>query len=225
MVRLFRLASTNRQPAIFTLYDLAEGHGRQCVRDVGNVDLVVERALEPVHVADDVRVRLHRPLTELGEHGLDRLVLILELLGDLAQRVQGLRGAVDELGDLLGGVLARRFGEVRNRDFLVQRPDQILDLGDGVVVCLVRFPIERHPEPGHVTDRMCVFRRCCRANVGPQRLQRPVQALDVAGLVLVVLVGLVVKLGLQPVDVSDFVRVLGWRLRSNFLAERIQGRT
>ena len=225
MIRLFRLASTNRQTPVLTLHHLAVRHCRQHICHIGNVDLAVKRGLETNHVADGVRVRLHRSLAELGEHGLDRLVLVLELLGDLAQRIEGLRGAVDELGDLHGCVAFRGCFEVRNRDLLVQRPGQILDIGDGVVVRLVRLTVERRLETrdvahavrmrlrrlavegrletAHVANRVRVLGRRRQTEVIAQRLKCVVQPLDVGRLVLVVLVGLAVEGFADAGDVVD----------------------
>ena len=174
---------------------LEPGH----VGDVVRVDLrgfAIERGLEPGHVADRVGVRLHCPLAQLDKHRLDRVILFLERVGDLAQRVEGLGGAVDELGDLHGCVTLRGRFEIRNRDLLVQRPDQILDLGDGVGVRFRRLAVEHVLELADVANRVGVLGRRLA-------VEHVVQVLDVGRGVLVFLVGLAGKCFADAGDVVD----------------------
>ena len=153
-------------------------------------------------------VDLHGTLADGVKNRLDGIILVCQCLGDLAQGVQGLGGAVDDLSDSSGGEVVHRLLEVVGVDLLVERPRQVVDVGNGVAVHLLGLAVECSLQRVDVGNAMVVL------DVG-LAVEGVVQVDDVTHCVRVREVGLVVEACVnnhqvirQRDDLDDFVVVL-----------------
>ena len=131
-------------------------------------------------------VDLHGTLADGLEDRLNGIVLICQCLGDFAQRVQGLGGAVDNLGDSSGGEVVHGLLEVVGVDLLVERPRQVVDVGNGVAVHLLGLAVECSLQRVDVGNGVAVL------DVG-LAVEGVVQVVDVTHCVVVLDVGLAVE--------------------------------